>query len=148
MLPLVATGKCWILGVKRQETRRSGVPGIEPRASGTHGRKGSGQRQWARVGGVRAGCPSPHSQGPRQLSPWVPLPPGGSLGQSSCRHSASLQLPHGSVGLVGGRTAAISSHPVRQWWCVREGQPTPAPYPSLTHLLKSHPMGLQLQNTT
>lgn len=59
MLPLVATGKCWILGVKRQETRRSGAPGIEPRASGTHGRKGSGQRQWARVGGVGAGCSCP-----------------------------------------------------------------------------------------
>lgn len=148
MLPLVATGKCWILGVKRQETRRNGAPGIEPRASGTREK-----RVRAETKGKGAWCRgrlllSPHSRGPRQLSPWVPLPPGGSLGQSSCRHSASLQLPHGSVGLVGGRTAAISSHPVGQWWCVREGQPTPAPYPSLTHLLESHPVGLQLQNTT
>lgn len=59
MLPLAATGKCWIRGVKRQGTRRSGAPDIAPRASGTHGRVGSGQGQWAWVGGIRAGCSCP-----------------------------------------------------------------------------------------
>lgn len=59
MLPLVATGKCWILGVKRPGTRRNGAPGSEPRASGTQGKTGSGQKTVGGVGGVRASCFSP-----------------------------------------------------------------------------------------
>lgn len=59
MLPLVAKGKCWILGVKRPGTRRSGAPGSEPRASGTRGKRESGQETVGRVGGVRASCSFP-----------------------------------------------------------------------------------------
>lgn len=151
MLPLVATGKCWILGVKRPGTRRNGAPGSEPRASETQGKTGSGQKTVGGVGWCQGKLLlSPHSQGPRQLSPWVPLLPGGFLGHSRCCHSVSSQLPHDSDGLVGGQRAAISSHPVGHS-SVRQGQAqatTPAPYPSWTCLLESYPMGLQLQDTT
>lgn len=69
MLPLVATGKCWILGVTRPGTKRSGGPGSEPRASGTQGKTESGQKTVGGVGGVRGKLLlSPHSQGPRQPS--------------------------------------------------------------------------------